>query len=60
MSEIKKIHSDGMVAIIDGDNQKIIGKVKPDEVDFKIEELQTRWNDVSQDRDGDIIVYKDY
>lgn len=60
LSPIELIHSAGMVAIIDGDNHKIIGKITPDKVEAKINELQSRWNDVSQDADGDIIVYKDY
>lgn len=60
LSPIEIIHSAGMVAIIDGDNHKIIGKIKHDEVESKIDELQTRFNDVSQDADGDIVVYKDY
>ena len=59
LSPIEKIHSNGMQAIIDGDNQKIIGSVKPDDVSRKISELEGQYSDVNQDADGDIVFYRD-
>jgi hypothetical protein len=57
-SPIEKIHSMGLQAIIDGDNQKIIGQVHPNMVESKIKVLESYYADVSQDADGDIVFYR--
>lgn len=58
-STIEKIHDRGMQAIIDGDNQKIVGESSPDHIKEKIASLEAsgKYSDVSQDADGDIVYY---
>lgn len=58
-SPIAKIHARGMQAIIDGDNQIIVGEVRPSQVTERIISLEMsgRYSDVSQDADGDIVYY---
>ena len=58
LSPIDKIHADGFKAIIDGDNQKIVDKCLPSQVEEKISELEKQYSDVGQDRDGDIVFFK--
>ena len=57
-SKIEEIHNSGLIAIIDGDIQKIIGTCKPEHVEQQIQELQeSGYSDVSTDIEGDIIAY---
>jgi len=58
-SPIEKIHSRGMQAVIDGDNQKIIREVHPDMIEQEIKKLEVYYSDVGQDADGDIVFYRE-
>lgn len=57
-SKIEEIHESGLIAIIDGDIQKIVGTCKPEHVERQVKELQASgYSDVSTDIEGDIVAY---
>lgn len=50
-----------MKKVIDADNQKILETFEENETDKKVEYYTSlcKWDDISVDRDGDIILWKE-
>lgn len=59
LSPIEYIHSRGLVAVIDGDRNLIVKSVTAEQVKRTIKELELTYNDVAQDKDGDIVFYSE-
>jgi len=59
LSPIEYIHSQGLIAVISGDRNVIVKSVKPDQVEETIKELKLTYDDVAQDKDGDIVFYSE-
>lgn len=59
MSPIEKIHSKGLIAVIDGDRQVIVKSIKPEQKDFEIFLLTANAKEAEVDSDGDIVFYEE-
>jgi hypothetical protein len=59
LSPIEYIHSQGLIAVIDGDRNLIVKTVTAEQVERTIKELELIYKDVAQDKDGDIVFYSE-